>query len=64
MSLVAETGKDMTAYFDLGDHNPIAVGLRYGLDDDQNSPLDRHPLLDQCFQFRVAVQSWIADLSG
>ena len=64
MGLVAETGKDMTAYFDLGDLNPIAVGLRYGLDDDQNFPHDRHPLLDQCFQLRVAVQSWIADLSG
>jgi hypothetical protein len=42
MGLVAETGKDMTAYFDLGDLNPIAVGLRYGLEDDQNSSLDRH----------------------
>lgn len=39
--LVAETGKDMTAYVDLGDFNPIAVELRYGLDDEQNSPLDR-----------------------
>lgn len=39
--LVAETGKDMTAYVDLGDLNPIAVELRYGLDDEQNSPLDR-----------------------
>jgi len=64
IGLVAETGKDMTAYLDLGDLNPYAVELRYGLDDDQNSELDRSQLLDQCFQFRVAVQSWIADLSG
>lgn len=64
MGLVAETGKDMTAYLDLGDLNPYAVELRYGLDDDQNSEHDRSQLLDQCFQFRVAVQSWIADLSG
>jgi hypothetical protein len=42
MGLVAETGKDMTAYLDLGDLNPDAVELRYGLDDDQNSRLDRH----------------------
>jgi len=62
--LVAETGKDMTAYFDLGDLNPYAVELRYELDDDQNSQLDHHQLLDQCFQFRVAVQSWMAELYG
>ena len=31
----------MTAYLDLGDLNPYAVELRYGLDDDQNSELDR-----------------------
>ena len=58
IGLVAETGKDMTAYLDLGDLNPYAVELRYGLDDDQNSELDRRQLLDQCFQFRMAVQSW------
>ena len=63
IGLVAETGKDMTAYFDLGDLNPYAVELRYGLDDDQESQLDRHQLLDQCFQFRAAVQGWMADLS-
>ena len=63
MGLVAETGKAMTAYLDLGDLNPYAVELRYELDDDQNSQLDRHPLLDQCFQFREAVQCWMADLS-
>ena len=65
IGLVAETGKDMTAYFDLGDlNNPYAVELRYELDDDQYSQLDRHQLLDQCFQFRVAVQSWMSDLYG
>ena len=63
IGLVAETGKDMTAYLDLGDLNPYAVELRYGLDDDQNSELDRRQLLDQCSQFRVAVQCWLADLS-
>jgi hypothetical protein len=42
MGWTAETGKDMTAYLDLGDLNPDAVELRYGLDDDQNSRLDRH----------------------
>jgi hypothetical protein len=42
MGLVAETGKDMTVYFDLGDLNPYAAELRYGLEDDQNSPLVRH----------------------
>ena len=35
MGLVAETGKDMTAYFDLGDLNPYAAELRYGLEDEQ-----------------------------
>jgi HEPN domain-containing protein len=64
IGLVAETGKDMTAYLDLGDLNPYAVELRYGLDDDQISELDRPQLLDQCFRFRVAVQCWLADLSG
>ena len=65
MGLVAETGKDdMTAYLNLGDLNPYAEELRYGLDDDQNSPLDRHPLLDQCFYFCATVQCWMADLSG
>ena len=49
MGLVAETGQDVTAYLDLGDLNPYAVELRYGLDDDQTSPLNRHQLLDQCF---------------
>ncbi len=64
IGLVAETGKDMNAYFNLGDLNPYAVELRYGLDDDQNSELDRHQLLDQCLQFRAAVQCWLTDLSG
>lgn len=39
---IAETGKDKSAELDLGDLNPDAVELRYGLDDDQNSRLDRH----------------------
>ena len=64
IGLVAETGKDMTAYFDLGDLNSYAVDLRYELDDNQHSQLHRHQLLDQCCQFRVAVQSWMADLYG
>jgi hypothetical protein len=64
MGLVAETGKDVTAYLDLGDFNPYAVELRYGLDDDQDSELDRPQLLDQCFKFRVAIQCWLANLSG
>jgi hypothetical protein len=61
IGLVAETGKDMTAYFDLGDLNPYAVELRYELDDDQNSPLDRHPLLDQ---YRVCRETACATAWG
>ena len=63
IGLVAETGKDMSAYLDLGDLNPYAVELRYGLGDDQSFPLDRQQLLDQCSQFREAVEGWMADLS-
>ncbi|MEI6112490.1 MAG: hypothetical protein WCP63_12610 [Cyanobium sp. ELA712] len=64
MGWVAENGKDMTAYSDHDDLKPYPVELRQGLEGDQDSNLDRHQLLDQCFQFRVAVQCWMADLSG
>ena len=67
----------MTAYLDLGDLNPYAVELRYGLEDDQDSHLDRHPLRNACTRgasirvqvrgqhapSRGTVHAWVCSLS-
>jgi hypothetical protein len=57
----------MTAYLDLGDLNPYAVELRYGLEDDQDSHLDRHPLRNACTRgasIRVQVRGQHAPSRG